>query len=84
MAVTLSCFLTSPILRSKTQEIAHNVQEAAKGTSEVSANINGVSQAAGETGAAAGQVQVATAEMAKQGERLKAAVDGFLADVRAA
>ena len=67
-----------------TQEIARNVQEAARGTGEVSANINGVSQAAGETGAVAGQVQAASGEMAKQGNMLKAAIDGFLADVRTA
>ena len=67
-----------------TQEIARNVQEAARGTSEVSANINGVSQAAGETGAAASQVQTASAELAKQGEMLKAEVGSFLADIRAA
>ena len=38
-----------------TQEIARNVQQAARDT-EVSANITGVTQAAGETGAAASQV----------------------------
>jgi len=67
-----------------TQEIARNVQEAAKGTGEVTANISGVSQAAGETGAAASQVQTVSGEVARQGETLKAAVDSFLAGVRAA
>ncbi len=67
-----------------TQEIARNVQKAARGTGQVSMNIGGVSQAAGETGAAASQVQAASAELAKQGELLKAAIGSFLADVRAA
>ena len=67
-----------------TQEIARNVQEAARGTGEVTANITGVSQAAGETSAAAGQVQEASSEVARQGELLKAGIDSFLADVRAA
>jgi methyl-accepting chemotaxis protein len=67
-----------------TQEIARNVQEAARGTGEVSANISGVSQAAGETSTAASQVQAASGEVARQGEMLKAEIDRFLADVRAA
>jgi len=60
------------------------VQEAARGTGEVSANIGGVSQAAGETSAAASQVQAASGEVARQGEMLKAEIDRFLTDVRAA
>ena len=67
-----------------TQEIARNVQEAARGTSELSANIGGVSQVAGNTGAAASQLQGASGKMAEQGASLKAAIEGFLAEVRAA
>ncbi|MFZ5834341.1 MAG: protoglobin domain-containing protein [Pseudomonadota bacterium] len=67
-----------------TQEIARNVQEAARGTGEVSANINSVSQAASETASAANQVQAVSGTLAKDGERLKAAIDSFLVEVRAA
>jgi methyl-accepting chemotaxis protein len=67
-----------------TQEIARNVQQAAAGTGEVSSNIAGVSQAAGETGSAATQVQEASAELAKQGEALRAEVGRFLAKIRGA
>jgi len=67
-----------------TREIARSVQEASQGTSEVSSNIAGVTQAAGETSSAAAQVQDAAANLASQGERLRAEVDRFLADLRAA
>jgi methyl-accepting chemotaxis protein len=67
-----------------TKEIARSVQQASRGTGDVSANIAGVSQAVGETGAAAGQVQAAAADLATQGDKLRAEVDKFLADLRAA
>ena len=65
-------------------DIARNVQEAAKGTQEVSSNIAGVTQGAGETGRAAASVLEATAQLARQSEDLRAAVDKFLVDIRAA
>ena len=67
-----------------TKEIARNVQQAAAGTTEVSSNISGVTKAAGETGAASNQVMGAAGELARQGEKLRAEVDRFLADIRAA
>jgi len=67
-----------------TKEIARNVQQAAAGTTEVSSNISGVTKAASETGAASGQVLGAAGELARQGEKLRAEVDRFLADIRAA
>jgi methyl-accepting chemotaxis protein len=67
-----------------TQEIARNVQEAAQGTGQVSSNIVGVNQAAGETGAAASQVLASAEELGKQAETLRADVDSFLANIRAA
>ena len=66
-----------------TRDIASNVQQAAKGTSEIASNVSGVSQATGETGAAATQVLGAVGELAKQAEKLRADVDGFLVAVRA-
>ncbi len=67
-----------------TGEIARNVAEASTGTGEVTRNIDGVSRAAQETGAAAGQVLAAAGELSKNGEELRAQVDNFLRDVRAA
>jgi methyl-accepting chemotaxis protein len=69
---------------SATQEIARNVQQASAGTAEVSSNIGSVTQAAGETGASAGQVLTAAGELSAQSEKLKAEVDKFLSEVRAA
>jgi methyl-accepting chemotaxis protein len=50
----------------------------------VSSNIVGVNQAAAETGTAAGQVLTAAEELGKQAATLRAGVDGFLANIRAA
>jgi methyl-accepting chemotaxis protein len=67
-----------------TQEIARNVQQAAKGTAEVSSNVVGVTEAATTTGSAATQVLGASGELAKQGEMLRAEVNQFLDNIRAA
>jgi methyl-accepting chemotaxis protein len=67
-----------------TQEIARNVQQAARGTQDVNSNIENVSKAAGETGVAAGQVLNASQEMAHQAEGLRAQVERFLTEIRAA
>jgi methyl-accepting chemotaxis protein len=67
-----------------TQEIARNVQEAAQGTGQVSSTIAGVNQAASETGAASSQVLASAEELGKQAEMLRADVDSFLANIRAA
>jgi len=67
-----------------TQEIARNVQQAAQGTGEVSSNIASVTEAAGETGASARQVLDAAGQLSKDSETLKAEVDKFLTQVRAA
>ena len=67
-----------------TQEIARNVEQAATGTQEVTSNISGVNQAASETGAASSQVLGASQELARQADGLKAIVQKFLHDVRAA
>ena len=66
-----------------TSEISRNVQQAAQGTQEVTANIAGVSEAATETGSASAQVLSASQDVARQAEGLNAAVENFLADVRA-
>ena len=67
-----------------TQEIARNVQEAARGTAEVSSNIGGLSQAVDETGVASIDVLSAADELGRQAETLRVRVGTFLADIRAA
>ena len=67
-----------------TSEIARNVQQASSGTQEVSSNIAGVNQAASETGHSAHELLSASGELSKQAEVLRAEVDKFVAQVRAA
>ena len=67
-----------------TMEISRNTQETARGTQEVSSNIVEVNRAAGETGTVASHVQTSASELGEQAEKLKSAVDQFLAEVRAA
>jgi methyl-accepting chemotaxis protein len=67
-----------------TREIAANVHQAAQGTSAIATNIVGVSRAAGDTGAAATELLGAAGGLSKQAETLRADVDSFLANVRAA
>ncbi len=69
---------------SATQEIARNVQEAAQGTGMVSSNIVSVNNAATETGVAAGQVLVSAEQLNGQASMLRADVNRFLANIRAA
>ena len=67
-----------------TQEIARSVQHAASGTREVSGNIAGVSTASAEAGAAAGEVLKASDALRRESELLRAEIDSFLTNIRAA
>jgi methyl-accepting chemotaxis protein len=67
-----------------TREIARNIQHAAGGTSEVSTNIVGVSQASIEAGAAASEVLNASGELRREADTLRAEIDTFLLNIRAA
>jgi methyl-accepting chemotaxis protein len=67
-----------------TNEIATNVQQAARGTAQVTENIASVSTAAQETGIASTQMLASADELSKRGEVLKTQVDHFLTRVRAA
>ncbi|MBN9672965.1 HAMP domain-containing methyl-accepting chemotaxis protein [Roseibium aggregatum] len=69
---------------SATGEIARNVEQAAVGTQEVSGNILQVTRAASETGTAATQVTSVAGELSTRSEQLKAQVEQFLSEVRAA
>jgi len=67
-----------------TQEINRNVQQAAAGTDDVSSNIEGVSRAAEETGASSSQVLQASSDLNRQAERLRAEIERFVHEVKAA
>jgi methyl-accepting chemotaxis protein len=67
-----------------TREIARNIQHAAGGTSEVSSNIVGVSTASAEAGAAATEVLSASDALRREADVLRAEIDAFLTNIRAA
>jgi methyl-accepting chemotaxis protein len=67
-----------------TREIARNIQHAAGGTSEVSSTIVGVSTASAEAGSAAGEVLKASDALRREAEGLRAEIDAFLTNIRAA
>jgi len=67
-----------------TQEIAHNVQQAAQGTTEVASKITDVNHGAGETGSASTHVLSSAQSLSSESNHLKNEVDRFLATVRAA
>jgi methyl-accepting chemotaxis protein len=67
-----------------TREIARNIQHAAGGTSEVSSNIVGVTTASAEAGAAASEVLTASSALRRETDVLRAEIDAFLSNIRAA
>jgi methyl-accepting chemotaxis protein len=67
-----------------TREIARNIQHAAGGTSQVSSTIVGVSTASAEAGSAANDVLNASAALRREAEGLRADIDAFLGNIRAA
>jgi len=69
---------------SATGEIASNVDQASRGTNVVSEQITKVSGAASETDTAAHSVLDASAKLAQQAEDIRATIETFLLDVRAA
>ena len=69
---------------SATEEIARNVQEAARGTADVSESMSGVMRTAGETGDAANVVLSTANNVSEHTNRLRAEVESFLNTIRAA
>jgi methyl-accepting chemotaxis protein len=67
-----------------TQEIAHNVGQAAKGTADVASNITNVNVGAVATRSASTQVLQAARSLSTESNHLKSAVENFLSTVRAA
>src|SRR4030088_895807 len=83
---SISTMVTDAVARQQaaTQKIAHNIAEAATGTREVAESVGVVTSAANETGASATQVLGSASELARQSERMRGEVEGFLATIRAA
>lgn len=66
------------------QELARNIDTAARGTGDVSANVVQVRETALSTGATASQVLSSASELKGQASTLRSKVDGYLRHVRAA
>ena len=67
-----------------TREIAQNVQRVAHGTQQVAGNITEVNRGASETGAASGQVLNSAQTLSAESTRLRAELDRFMENIRAA
>ncbi|GGE01176.1 hypothetical protein GCM10011515_21200 [Tsuneonella deserti] len=65
------------------QELARNIDTAARGTGDVSANVVQVRETALTTGATASQVLSSASELKSQASTLRSKVDGYLRHVRA-
>lgn len=78
--------ITSAVVEQSTAtgEIARNVEEVAHASESVAGEVSMVTQTANETGAAAEQVLSASQELARQSDHLRAQVERFLSDLRAA
>lgn len=69
---------------SATDEISRSVQEASRGTNQVSEKIGEVSTKSHETGSAASDVQNASKSLDQLAHSLKADIESFLTEMRAA
>ena len=67
-----------------TQEIARSVQNVAQGTNEAAANIMEVNRGATETGSASEEVLNSARTLSSESTRLRAELDRFMANIRAA
>jgi methyl-accepting chemotaxis protein len=67
-----------------TREIAQNVQRVAHGTQQVAGNITEVNRGATETGVASEQVLNSAQTLSSESTRLRAELDRFMGNIRAA
>jgi methyl-accepting chemotaxis protein len=67
-----------------TREIAQNVQRVAHGTQQVSGNITEVNRGATDTGVASEQVLNSAKTLSSESTRLRAELDRFMGNIRAA
>ena len=69
---------------SATQEIARSVQNVAKGTQAASDDVMQVNRGATETGSASEEVLNSARSLSGESTRLRAELDRFMANIRAA
>ncbi|TWB23319.1 methyl-accepting chemotaxis protein [Nitrospirillum amazonense] len=67
-----------------TQAIVSNVGETARATEEITENIYGVNERAGKTARKSAEVEASSTELTGEAQVLRAQVDAFLAQLRAA
>ncbi|MEA1652484.1 HAMP domain-containing methyl-accepting chemotaxis protein [Nitrospirillum sp. BR 11164] len=67
-----------------TQAIVSNVGETARATEEITENIYGVNERAGKTARKSMEVEASSTELTSEAQVLRAQVDAFLAQLRAA
>jgi methyl-accepting chemotaxis protein len=67
-----------------TQEIARNVQNVAAGTQDAAVNIVQVNRGASETGSASEEVLSSATALSSESARLRAELDRFMQNIRAA
>ena len=67
-----------------TREIAQNVQNVARGTRDAAANVLKVNRGATETGEASEEVLLSAKTLSVESTRLRAELDRFMANIRAA
>jgi methyl-accepting chemotaxis protein len=65
-------------------DIAANAEQAAKATQSVTAIIDGVARSADTTKTVAGEVLVSSQDLTRQAGHLKAEIERFLTDIKAA
>jgi methyl-accepting chemotaxis protein len=70
--------------RSATQNIAHGVRSAASGTADVASNTRSAARGADETGEGSNRMFTSAKALSSESLRLKAEVERFLDDMRAA
>jgi methyl-accepting chemotaxis protein len=83
---TIATSITSAVEQqgSATQEIARNVQSVAQGTREAATNIVEVNRGATETGTASEEVLTSAKVLSSESTRLRAELDRFMQNIRAA
>ena len=83
---TIATSITSAVEQqgAATQEIARSVQSVAQGTREAASNIVEVNRGATETGSASEEVLSAAKALSSESTRLRAELDRFMQNIRAA
>jgi methyl-accepting chemotaxis protein/CHASE3 domain sensor protein len=83
---TISASIASAVSQqgTATREIAQSVQTVARGTQQVASNITEVNRGASDTGASSAQVLHSARSLSAESTRLRAELDRFMSNIRAA